>query len=42
MEDNVPRFLCAALIAASINAAPALAQDSYPNGPAGRRAGYAH
>ena len=34
MEDNVPRFLCAALIAAaSISAAPALAQDSYPNKP---------
>jgi hypothetical protein len=32
MEDNVPRFLCAALVAAaSISAAPALAQDSYPN-----------
>src|SRR5438876_11483043 len=34
MEDNVSRFLCAALIAAaSISAAPALAQDSYPNKP---------
>src|SRR5262245_32716018 len=34
MEDNVPRFLCAALIAAaSITAAPALAQDRYPNKP---------
>src|SRR5262245_34642751 len=34
MEDNLPRFLCAALIAtASISAAPALAQDSYPNKP---------
>src|SRR6516165_5802865 len=34
MEDNVPRFLCAALTAAaSINAAPTLAQDSYPNKP---------
>src|SRR5215467_14185743 len=34
MEDKVPRFLCAALIAAaSISAAPALAQDSYPNKP---------
>src|SRR5262245_56328793 len=33
MEDNVPRFLCVALIAAaSISAAPALAQD-YPNKP---------
>ena len=30
----MPRFLCAALIAAaSISAAPALAQDSYPNKP---------
>src|SRR5215469_13123660 len=34
MEDNVLRFLGAALIAAaSISAAPALAQDSYPNKP---------
>src|SRR5262252_3937023 len=34
MEDNVLRFLCAALIAAaSIGAAPALAQNSYPNKP---------
>src|SRR2546430_2567333 len=34
LEDNVPRFLCTALIAAaSISAAPALAQDSYPNKP---------
>src|SRR5262245_5193860 len=34
MEDNVRRFLCAGLIAAaSISAAPTLAQDSYPNRP---------
>ena len=34
MEDNVLRFLGAALIAAaSISAAPALAQDNYPNKP---------
>src|SRR6516225_9336198 len=34
MEDNVLRFLGAALIAAAaIRAAPALAQDSYPNKP---------
>src|SRR5262249_41539905 len=34
MEDNVLRFLGAALIAAaSISAAPALAQDSYPSKP---------
>ena len=34
MEDNVRRFLFAALIAAaSLSAVPALAQDSYPNKP---------
>src|SRR5215510_8830112 len=34
MEDNLPRYLCAALIAAaSISVAPAPAQDSYPNKP---------
>src|SRR5262245_22298268 len=33
MEDNVPRFLYALIAAASISAAPSLAQDSYPNKP---------